>query len=96
MWTRSSRASQKTSFAEGFTHSGALARITHVETLAARALPKSGGIYDLGMELNSDIPHISGFAKFSIAFTQTPEGTGKRTWPFQYSAESLWPHVLGG
>jgi hypothetical protein len=75
---------------KGFTHSGALARITHVETLAALALPKSGGIYDLGMELNRDIPHIPGFAKFSIAFTQTPEGTGKRTWPFQYSAESLF------
>lgn len=31
------------------------------------------------MELNGDIPHIPGFAKFSIAFTQTPEATGKRT-----------------
>jgi hypothetical protein len=75
---------------KGFTHSGALARITHVETLAALALPNSGGIYDLGMELNSDIPHIPGFAKFSIAFTQSPEGTGKRTWPFQYSAGSVF------
>ena len=64
---------------KGFTLSGSLERITHVETLAALALPKSGGIHDLGMELNGDIPHIPGFAKFSIAFTQTPEATGKRT-----------------
>jgi hypothetical protein len=72
---------------KGFTRLGALERITRAETLGALTLPESGGIYDLGMELNTDIPHVQGFARFSVAFTQTPEGTGKRSWPFQYSAE---------
>lgn len=75
---------------KGFTRLGALERITNAETLGALALPKSGEIYDLGMELSSDIPHIPGFARFSFAFTQTPEGTAKRSWPFQYSAESIF------
>jgi kynurenine formamidase len=67
---------------------GALARIGEGERQAALRLARRGRVYDLGLELNSAIPHNSDFVRFSLAFTQTPEGTGAQS-PFQYSAEAI-------
>lgn len=67
---------------------GALARIGERERQAALQLARRGRVYDLGLELNSAIPHNPDFVRFSLAFTQTPEGTGAQS-PFQYSAEAI-------
>ncbi len=69
---------------------GALDRIGTEQILAAVALPRRGHVIDLGLELSGSIPHNQGFAHFSLAFTQTPEGTGVKSWPFQFSAESIF------
>lgn len=65
---------------------GALSRITPAPLLSALCLPSTGKVYDLGLELNAHIPHNPAFARFHLAFTQTPEGTGAIS-PFQYCAE---------
>ena len=68
--------------------SGALSRITDETVRGALKLPKAGQVYDLGLELNSRIPHNAEFVRFAMAFTHTPEGTGARS-PFQYSVKSI-------
>ena len=50
---------------------------------------RSGQVYDLGLELNSRIPHNPEFVRFAMSFTHTPEGTGAQS-PFQYSVESVF------
>jgi len=65
---------------------GALSRITPASLLSALCLPSTGKVYDLGLELNANVPHDPAFARFHLAFTQTPEGTGASS-PFQYCAE---------
>jgi kynurenine formamidase len=55
----------------------------------ALGLAKSGQVYDLGLELNSRIPHNPEFVRFAMSFTHTPEGTGALS-PFQYSVESVF------
>src|SRR3954447_11282427 len=67
---------------------GALARIDQAERSAALSLARTGRIFDLGLEINRRIPHTPDFARFSFAFTQTPEGTGAKS-PFQFSAEVI-------
>ena len=79
---------------------GTLARIDAETLRGALRLPADGRVWDLGLELNAKIPHNSGFVRFSMAFTQTPEGTGA-TSPFQYCAEVIsgmlhvGPHIVG-
>jgi kynurenine formamidase len=68
---------------------GAVSRIEESNVLSALALAKAGRIYDLGLELNSRIPHNPEFVRFAMSFTHTPEGTGAIS-PFQYSVESTF------
>jgi kynurenine formamidase len=68
---------------------GALSRIRSETVRNALGLPKSGQVYDLGLELNSRIPHNPEFVRFAMSFTHTPEGTGALS-PFQYSVESVF------
>jgi hypothetical protein len=68
---------------------GALSRISDGTVRSALGLAKTGRIYDLGLELNSGIPHNPEFVRFAMSFTHTPEGTGARS-PFQYSVESVF------
>ena len=68
---------------------GALSRIDDGIRRGALELPRAGKVYDLGLELNSSIPHNPEFVRFAMSFTHTPEGTGARS-PFQYSVESVF------
>jgi kynurenine formamidase len=68
---------------------GALSRISDATVRSALGLAKTGRTYDLGLELNSRIPHNPEFVRFAMSFTHTPEGTGARS-PFQYSVESVF------
>jgi len=68
---------------------GALSRIGDRDLRDALALPRQGKVFDLGLELNSRIPHNPEFVRFAMAFTHTPEGTGAQS-PFQYSVESVF------
>jgi kynurenine formamidase len=68
---------------------GALSRIDDAAVRAALAIARRGQVFDLGLELNTRIPHNPDFVRFSLAFTQTPEGTGAIS-PFQYSAEAIF------
>jgi kynurenine formamidase len=68
---------------------GALSRIDNAAVRAALSIAKRGRVFDLGLELNTRIPHNPDFVRFSLAFTQTPEGTGAVS-PFQYSAEAIF------
>ena len=68
---------------------GALSRISDGAVQTALGLAKTGRVYDLGLELNSAIPHNPEFVRFAMSFTHTPEGTGARS-PFQYSVESVF------
>ena len=68
---------------------GALSRINDKTVRNALGLPKSGRVYDLGLELNSRIPHNPEFVRFAMSFSHTPEGTGALS-PFQYSVESVF------
>jgi kynurenine formamidase len=74
--------------AQAPTDIGALARIGAQTVRTALQLPRRGHVYDLGLEINDRIPHNPGFAHFSLAFTQTPEGTGAGS-PFQFAAEVI-------
>jgi len=65
---------------------GALDRIDEATVKSALELARDGRVLDLGLELNSRIPHNPDFVRFSMAFTHTPEGTGSKS-PFQYSVE---------
>jgi kynurenine formamidase len=68
---------------------GALSRIDAATVRSALGLAKAGRVYDLGLELNSRIPHNPEFVRFAMSFTHTPEGTGALS-PFQYSVESVF------
>jgi kynurenine formamidase len=68
---------------------GALSRINNETVRASLGLPKAGQVYDLGLELNSRIPHNPEFVRFAMSFTHTPEGTGALS-PFQYSVEAVF------
>lgn len=68
---------------------GALSRIDDGVVRSALTIPRDGRVYDLGLELNSKIPHNPEFVRFAMAFTHTPEGTGAQS-PFQYSVESVF------
>jgi kynurenine formamidase len=67
---------------------GALARIDTDTLRGALRVPTEGRVWDLGLELNARIPHNASFVRFSMAFTQTPEGTGAAS-AFQYCAEAI-------
>jgi kynurenine formamidase len=68
---------------------GALSRIDESTVQAALGIPRSGRVFDLGLEINSRIPHNSEFVRFAMAFTHTPETTGAAS-PFQYCVESVF------
>jgi kynurenine formamidase len=68
---------------------GALSRIGEHSVQAALAIPRRGRVFDLGLEINSRIPHNPEFVRFAMAFTHTPETTGKAS-AFQYSLESVF------
>jgi len=68
---------------------GALSRIDDAVVRGALGLARSGRVYDLGLELNSRIPHNPDFVRFAMSFTHTPEATGAVS-PFQYSLESIF------
>lgn len=68
---------------------GALSRIDQGTVLGALAIPKRGQVFDLGLEINSGIPHNPDFVRFALAFTHTPEGTGAAG-PFQFAVESTF------
>jgi kynurenine formamidase len=68
---------------------GALSRINSETVRSALGLPRAGQVYDLGLELNSRIPHNPEFVRFAMSFTHTPEATGALS-PFQYSVESVF------
>jgi kynurenine formamidase len=68
---------------------GALSRIDGSAVLTALAMPHKGQVFDLGLEINSRIPHNPDFVRFAMAFTHTPEGTGALS-PFQFSAETIF------
>lgn len=67
---------------------GALSRIDNAALMAAFAGVSSGRVFDLGLEINSRIPNNPGFVRFSLAFTRTPEMTGKLS-PFQAAVEVI-------
>jgi kynurenine formamidase len=69
---------------------GALARIGTDEVLAALGLARSGRVYDLGLEINEQMPQGARgvFVPFSRAFSATPEGTGSSQ-PFSFAAEVI-------
>jgi kynurenine formamidase len=67
---------------------GALSMIRHETVRSALGLAKEGEVFDLGLEIGARIPHNSEFARFSMAFTHTPEGTVAKS-PFQYSVEAI-------
>lgn len=66
--------------------SGALSRIDAQVVRSALSLASNGRVFDLGVEIGEHIPHNPDFARFSMAFSHTPEGTAKLS-PFQYSVE---------
>ncbi len=66
---------------------GALGRIGAREALAALRLPRTGKVYDLGLEINERIPPGPA-TPFSMAFRVTPEGTGVGE-SYQYTAEVI-------
>ena len=68
---------------------GALSRIGEHSVQAALAIARRGHVFDLGLEFNSRIPHNPEFVRFAMAFTHTPEMTGKAS-AFQYSVESIF------
>jgi len=68
---------------------GALSRIDSRVVQNALGIPKNGRVFDLGLELNARIPHNPEFVRFALAFTHTPEITGKAS-PFQYAVESIF------
>jgi hypothetical protein len=65
---------------------GALARIDADAVRGALGLPRLGRMFDLGLEITPRIPHNPDFVRVTMAFTHTPEGTGRLS-PFQYSVE---------
>jgi kynurenine formamidase len=68
---------------------GALSRIDNRAVQDALGIPKNGRVFDLGLELNAQIPHNSEFVRFALAFTHTPEATSKAS-AFQYAVESIF------
>ncbi len=66
---------------------GSLSRVGPPEVLAALRLPRTGRVYDLGLEINERIPPGPA-TPFSMAFRVTPEGTGVGE-PYQYTAEVI-------
>lgn len=54
---------------------GALSRLSSEGVLKALAMPTRGEIFDLGLEINDQMPKWEGLAPFSIAFYHTPENT---------------------
>jgi kynurenine formamidase len=67
---------------------GALSRIDGATVLRSLAIPTEGRLLDLGLELGQATAHHPAFVRFTLAFTQTPEGTGAMS-PFQFSAEAI-------
>jgi hypothetical protein len=55
---------------------GALSRIDGATVLRSLAIPTEGRLLDLGLELGQATAHHPAFVRFTLAFTQTPEGTG--------------------
>ncbi|MBN8995067.1 MAG: cyclase family protein [Rhizobiales bacterium] len=68
--------------------SGALARISPATVLEALRLPRSGRVYDLGLELNDRIPSNPAFTPLSLQFTHRPDESGKGS-SFQFSADTF-------
>jgi kynurenine formamidase len=68
---------------------GALSRIDNGTVRTALGIPRRGQVFDLSLELNTRIPHNPEFVRFALAFTHTPETTGRAS-PFQYSAEAIF------
>ena len=66
----------------------ALSRIDSTALLDAVSIPRSGKVYDLGLELNDTIPHNPAFTPLALTFTHTPGETGTGS-PFQFSADSF-------
>src|SRR4029079_5552046 len=69
-------------------NAGALERIRSETVLQALRIPKTGKVYDLGLELNDTIPSNSAFTPLNLTFTHTPEQTGAQS-PFQFSADTF-------
>jgi kynurenine formamidase len=69
---------------------GALTRITSEELRAAVQLVRAGRLYDLGLEINEQMPQglRGAFVPFSLAFSTTPEGSHPGE-PFQFAAEVI-------
>ena len=67
---------------------GALSRISQATVLDALRVPRTGKVYDLGLELNDVIPSNPAFTPLSLTFTHTPEATGANS-PFQFSADTF-------
>jgi kynurenine formamidase len=69
---------------------GALARIGPEQVLAGLGLAGNGRVYDLGLEINEQMPQGARgvFVPFARAFSATPEGTGLDE-PFSFAAEVI-------
>src|ERR1700736_2308658 len=67
---------------------GALSRISQATVLDALRVPRTGKVYDLGLELNDVSPSNPAFTPLSLTFTHTPEATGANS-PFQFSADTF-------
>jgi kynurenine formamidase len=67
---------------------GALSRTTPATVFDALRVPRDGRVYDLGLELNDEIPSNTAFTPLSLRFTHTPEETGANS-PFQFSADTF-------
>jgi len=66
---------------------GALSRITSESVRSALRLPYLGRVYDLGLEINEDVPPGPA-TPFSMAFRVTPEGTSADG-PLRFAAEII-------
>ncbi len=67
---------------------GALSRTGPATVLQALGIPRTGKVYDLGLELNDRIPSNAAFTPLALTFTHTPEEAGADS-PFQFSADTF-------
>lgn len=69
---------------------GALTRIAPAQVLGASALVRQGRVWDLGLELNENVPqgNPGAFTPFSFTWRVTPEGSN-RGHQYRYAAETI-------
>lgn len=72
------------------TATGALSRVGTSQVLEAVRLVRAGHVYDLGLELNEDVPQGSpgAFTPYTFTWRVTPEGSNRGDY-YRYAAEAI-------